>query len=462
MLLQLEDYTCCICLSLLVDPITLHCQHSYCRHCLVSCFELSAKRCPACRTPSDPRLAIEQLQSNTLLINLLKLAWPQRYARREQSVREVRDSWKHKFAVYYSHELVFPDQSLLVNMTEPRYKVMLHRLAQGSSPHSRSFALLPHQQPSAGGVGVICEVLGECLSDSGAVQVMARHRFVIASAWVEDGTHGLHYVRVELVDDIDESSSEHSAQVTAAVSRLHSLIAAYSDVSPVSFYSKHGSIPASPLALSFWIFQALAVDSALGGVDQWLANEVLSSRSLLWRLDVGEDLLRDAIAAMQQQMHMQEDYVSSRRAIAAAAAAHSSLCPYAASYYDSSSVPPPASSACFQRRPLSLRGLLRAASSLLHPCARRRCCVCCGWRRTGRQRATTAAADAERRLQEQRRSRLAAQQQQTAAQTAPAATAAAAPASLPSPAAAAAAGHAARTLSSAATAGVPLPAAVYC
>ena len=315
----LDDYTCCICLSLMVDPVTLHCQHSYCRHCLVQCFELSSKRCPSCRAPSDPSLVFEHAHPNALLINLLKAAFPRRYARREALVRPIRDAWANKLAVYSSAEILFPYQSLLLNMHEARYALLMQRLQRVSSG-PRCFALVGSGgAASEGSVGVVCEVLGDCVSDSGAVQVNAKGRCLVQSLWVEEGTHGLAYARVEMIDDVDEAStsspSAYQAQVADAVQRIHGLIHSHDSLSPQSFHVLFGTVPSSPHELSFWIFQALAVDAGVVSVDPWLAAEVMTSRSLLWRLNVGEDLLHESIQALAQrrQRQMGDDASAARR-----------------------------------------------------------------------------------------------------------------------------------------------------
>ena len=125
---------------------------------LVACFELAAKRCPQCRAPTaDHFPPAETLGTNTLLVRLLREAFGERYKEREDSVAEVRASWKRKFAIYFSHELIFPYQTLLLNLHgEPRYQLM-HKRLNASTPADgkRRFAILPRQQTAEGSVGVV-------------------------------------------------------------------------------------------------------------------------------------------------------------------------------------------------------------------------------------------------------------------------------------------------------------------
>ena len=52
-----EDFTCAICAQMLVDPLTLHCGHSFCQLCLAAMWAAKHKpnpmtlQCPVCRQP---------------------------------------------------------------------------------------------------------------------------------------------------------------------------------------------------------------------------------------------------------------------------------------------------------------------------------------------------------------------------------------------------------------------------
>ena len=299
-----DDYLCPICLSLLVDPLTLPCQHSFCRHCLVACFELSAKRCPQCRaSTADNFPPAESLGANTLLVRLLREAWGETYKQREVSVAEVRASWKRKFPIYFSHELIFPYQTLLLNLHEPRYQLMHQRLSASRPADSkRCFAILPRQQTSEGSVGVLCELITETERNRGvgAFTVVTTQRFTVESCWQEDGTHGLHYARVQILNDVDESTVAVAVDtlVQQSVERIHSAIQVYNSICPfpLSFHSRFGSVPSSPHQLSFWLFQSLAVDTAAVSIERGMIASMIESRSLLWRLGVGEELLQQLVS----------------------------------------------------------------------------------------------------------------------------------------------------------------------
>ena len=64
------DYTCHVCLSVLRDPVSIECGHSFCKSCIEKSMEIS-KRCPTCR--KDIREAPRPILVLKNHINLLKI-----------------------------------------------------------------------------------------------------------------------------------------------------------------------------------------------------------------------------------------------------------------------------------------------------------------------------------------------------------------------------------------------------
>uniref|UniRef100_A0AAZ1XHE9 Tripartite motif-containing protein 16-like n=1 Tax=Oreochromis aureus TaxID=47969 RepID=A0AAZ1XHE9_OREAU len=71
--LDLEKFTCSICLDLLKDPVTIPCGHSYCMNCMNSHFDEEDRKgihsCPQCRKTFTPRPVLEK---NTMLAALVE------------------------------------------------------------------------------------------------------------------------------------------------------------------------------------------------------------------------------------------------------------------------------------------------------------------------------------------------------------------------------------------------------
>ncbi|CAN0434724.1 unnamed protein product, partial [Hapterophycus canaliculatus] len=47
--LPLSALECAVCLSLVCEPVSLSCGHSFCRVCLVNTLRRNKKKCPTCR-----------------------------------------------------------------------------------------------------------------------------------------------------------------------------------------------------------------------------------------------------------------------------------------------------------------------------------------------------------------------------------------------------------------------------
>jgi len=61
----LDDVTCAICLSILHEPASLQCGHTFCSRCVQTALRRTAA-CPVCRQPASQVLAVNHLLSRLL------------------------------------------------------------------------------------------------------------------------------------------------------------------------------------------------------------------------------------------------------------------------------------------------------------------------------------------------------------------------------------------------------------
>ena len=68
-----HDFDCPLCFALLFDPITLECGHTFCRDCMIRCFEFK-KHCPYCSYHCGNMDALTH-NKNVLLLIEIHLPW---------------------------------------------------------------------------------------------------------------------------------------------------------------------------------------------------------------------------------------------------------------------------------------------------------------------------------------------------------------------------------------------------
>ncbi|KAL2080912.1 hypothetical protein ACEWY4_022765 [Coilia grayii] len=67
-----DEFSCCICLDLLKDPVTVPCGHSFCMNCITGCWDNEDQKgvysCPQCRQTFTPRPALAR---NTMIAEVV-------------------------------------------------------------------------------------------------------------------------------------------------------------------------------------------------------------------------------------------------------------------------------------------------------------------------------------------------------------------------------------------------------
>eukprot|EP00283_Hemiselmis_rufescens_P017291 CAMPEP_0173445108 /NCGR_PEP_ID=MMETSP1357-20121228/33607_1 /TAXON_ID=77926 /ORGANISM="Hemiselmis rufescens, Strain PCC563" /LENGTH=260 /DNA_ID=CAMNT_0014411241 /DNA_START=38 /DNA_END=821 /DNA_ORIENTATION=+ len=199
------------------------------------------------------------------LSSVAKAVFPKAYQQRVAEVEAEKASWDTILPIFFYNDTLFPFSPLALNLFEPRYKVMLHRIVESS----RKFAYLPKfdtYQANVGDMGVIAEITDiEFLADGRAhLQAKCRERFTIKETWIEDGTQGLHWCKVELVHDgrggDDEGGANDSLEeVVADCDQLFANVMARSSHLAREIESQYGSRPSDPERFSFWLSSILPV-----------------------------------------------------------------------------------------------------------------------------------------------------------------------------------------------------------
>lgn len=222
---QIEELLkCSLCLSIVCDPITIPCGHSFCRVCLTMALQRSKKKCPNCRAVChvDP-------QTHSCSVKLAALAehfFPKVYRTRLDECKAVKHQIQASLPIFFYNNLLFPGCVLRLFLFEQRYRHMINRCVSGN----RRFIYLPRFgrfEARAGDVGLIAHI-EECefLPDGRALMKATIHERVnLSSVWVEEGTQGLYYCQYSVLRDNAEQQTnprlvEMAKQHVQAICRL--------------------------------------------------------------------------------------------------------------------------------------------------------------------------------------------------------------------------------------------------
>ena len=282
---------CPICLTIpFVEPISLHCGHTFDRHCLRNTLRSSknSKKCPSCRALCH--ISAESASENVTLREICILLHPTLYQKRVREVEAEKQDWALTLPIFFHNDVTFPGSTVSLHLFEPRYKL----LAQRAAETTRTFAYCPNfarpYSVKAGDIVLVAALEeahflpdGRCLLEA---KLTARH--VVVDHFVEDETGGLHFSRVNpqaLQDDpiVDDAAAEAaSAIVLDALQRW----ARQSEVKREPYERRYGAPPTvtancSLEAASLWI---AGVASAHGALDHPKAMSMLATRNTLERL----------------------------------------------------------------------------------------------------------------------------------------------------------------------------------
>ena len=120
------DFDCPLCFSLLYEPITLECGHTFCRDCTHLTFKIK-KHCPICRKYSniDPN----NCSTNVLICNILEKYTKKYYLKRSKQINAIKKQRKYRYPIYISNTYYyFPFVKTNIHIYEQKYRIMVDRV----------------------------------------------------------------------------------------------------------------------------------------------------------------------------------------------------------------------------------------------------------------------------------------------------------------------------------------------
>ncbi|KAL5343965.1 PUA-like domain-containing protein [Aspergillus crustosus] len=210
-----NELDCQVCYSLILDPLTTPCGHTFCRSCLAMAIT-NSNLCPTCRRKLNMNSSVRSEQINKRLSDIIEILLPEEVASRRADMPsdiDISGEGRLPLAVV---SLAFPTMPIGLHIFEARYRLMIQRVMES---RGRKFGMiLPNRrgrlQPGIGRApfmqyGTILAVNRYELLPDGRSLIIATgtSRFKVLSWELVDSYH---VGRIQRVDDV--SISEEEAQ----------------------------------------------------------------------------------------------------------------------------------------------------------------------------------------------------------------------------------------------------------
>ena len=212
-----NELDCQVCYSLMVDPLTTPCGHTFCRSC-VAMMRSNSDLCPVCRRKVNMASSLESEPLNQRVSALLEILFPDQLAERRAALalEAGHTDGETKLPLFVS-SLSLPNMPTFLHVFEPRYRLMMRRVML--SP-SRKFGMVMlnrarRAQPELGrshfmqyGTALVVDRY-ELLPDGRSLVIATGvSRFKVTRSTVVDGYHVGDIQRVEDVSITEEERQE--------------------------------------------------------------------------------------------------------------------------------------------------------------------------------------------------------------------------------------------------------------
>ena len=188
---------CPVCLSFLVEPLTLRCGHSFCRLCLIQSTTLSpdGRSCPLAARGRHPRPATHAASrrwrarcARPSMATITRRGAPPHAALAELRVKQATE-----LPIFFMHPGTRVGGTVGLHLFEPRYKILIRRAWEGGKEFVYCGCV-----PRVGAPGVVVRVDDAHFFPDGrcCIRGVGVRRVELGATWIEDGTGGLFITRV--------------------------------------------------------------------------------------------------------------------------------------------------------------------------------------------------------------------------------------------------------------------------
>lgn len=221
-----NELDCQICYSLILDPLTTPCGHTFCRECLAGMLHHS-DLCPICRRTMYLPSTVKSEPLNERVNRLSQLFYPDQIdARREEVAPRIEFGLNNgRLLPLFVCALAFPTMPTFLHIFEPRYRLMIQRVMDsgegefGMLMYNRSGQRqgeLGRSQYMQYGTLLVVDRF-ELLPDGRSIVLATGwSRFKVVQGEILDGYH---VGKIERVDDVSLAEEERveSTETAAAL-----------------------------------------------------------------------------------------------------------------------------------------------------------------------------------------------------------------------------------------------------
>lgn len=222
-----SELDCQVCYSLILDPLTTPCGHTFCRKCLARVLD-HTDLCPVCRRKVGMPSAIHSEPLNRTLACIIDHFFADQVAARREAVAQDEMGTDHEKSLpLFVCTMSFPTMPTFLHIFEPRYRLMIRRVVDGGDGKFGMVMYNRRGRPQGDGLGsvpfmqygtLLMVERYELLPDGRSLVIATGiSRFKVLEAGELDGYH---VARTERVDDInlaDEERLEATETAAAAI-----------------------------------------------------------------------------------------------------------------------------------------------------------------------------------------------------------------------------------------------------
>ncbi|KAE8329070.1 ATP-dependent protease [Aspergillus sergii] len=218
-----NELDCQVCYSLILDPLTTSCGHTFCRGCVARALDHS-DLCPACRRKLNMASTVKSEPTNKRISDIMETLFPEQVAlRRDTSAQEVTALDDEAILPLFVSSLSLPTMPTFLHVFEARYRLMMQRVMQ---TRERRFGMvmfnragrfqqgLGRSQFMQYGTALVVDRY-ELLPDGRSLVVATGlYRFKVLSSYMLD----MYYVgKIQRVDDISVIEEENREALETSV-----------------------------------------------------------------------------------------------------------------------------------------------------------------------------------------------------------------------------------------------------